>query len=97
MYYSFYKEDARTGLGAELAFEGAPVGYEEEDDVCLFEIQFYKAGTVSRGSYSYDEVDDARRIVPNQVPKRFFSEILYDIKRTTESNLGHDENWRSKR
>ncbi|SDY95754.1 DUF4132 domain-containing protein [Bacillus sp. 166amftsu] len=97
VYYSFYKEDARTGLGAELAFEGAPVGYEEEDEVCLFEIQFYKAGTVSRGSYSYDEVDDARRIVPKQVPERFFSEILYDIKRTTESNLGRDENWRSKR
>lgn len=97
VYYSFYKEDTRAGLGAELAFEGAPVGYEEEDDVCLFEIQFYKAGTVSRGSYSYDEVDDARRIVPKQVPERFFSEILYDIKRTTESNLGHDENWRSKR
>ncbi|PHB15863.1 DUF4132 domain-containing protein [Bacillus pseudomycoides] len=97
VYYSFYKEDTRTGLGAELAFEGAPVGYEEEDDVCLFEIQFYKAGTVSRGSYSYDEVDDARRIVPKQVPERFFSEILYDIKRTTESNLGRDENWRSKR
>lgn len=52
---------------------------------------------MSRGSYSYDEVDDARRIVPKQVPERFFSEILYDIKRTTESNLGHDENWRSKR
>ncbi|WP_242222999.1 DUF4132 domain-containing protein [Bacillus cereus group sp. BfR-BA-01380] len=97
VYHTFYKEDTRTGLGAELAFEGAPVGYEEEDDVCLFEIQFYKAGTVNRGSYSYDEVDDARRIVPKQVPERFFSEILYDIKRTTESNLGRDENWRSKR
>lgn len=75
MYYSFYKEDTRAGLGAELAFEGAPVGYEEEDDVCLFEIQFYKAGTVSRGSYSYDEVDDARRIVPKQVPERFLAKF----------------------
>lgn len=96
MYYTFYKEDTRTGLGAELAFEGSPVGYEE-DDVCLFEIQFYKAGTVNRGSYEYDEIDDARRLAPNQVPERFFSEILYDVSRASEPNLGLDENWRNKR
>ncbi|MDQ0243206.1 hypothetical protein J2S09_000742 [Bacillus fengqiuensis] len=95
-YDTFYKEDTRTGLGAELSFEGAPVGYEE-DDVCLFDIQFYKAGTVKRGSYEYDEIDDARRIVPKRVPERFFSEILYDVSRTAEPNLGYDENWRSKR
>lgn len=97
VYYTFYKEDTRAGLGAELAFEGAPVGYEGEEDVCVFEIQFYKAGTVSRGSYDYDEIDHERRVLPKQVSERFFSEILYDIKRATESNLGRDENWRSKR
>lgn len=95
-YDTFYKEDTRTGLGAELSFEGAPVGYEE-DDVCLFDIQFYKAGTVKRGSYEYDEIDDARRIAPKQVPERFFSEILYDVSRAAEPHLGYDENWRSKR
>lgn len=65
--------------------------------MCVFEIQFYKAGTVSRGSYDYDEIDHERRVLPKQVSERFFSEILYDIKRVTESNLGRDENWRSKR
>ncbi|PGT17722.1 DUF4132 domain-containing protein [Bacillus cereus] len=97
VYYTFYKEDTRAGLGAELAFEGAPVGYEGEEDVCVFEIQFYKAGTVSRGSYDYDEINHEKRVLPKQVSERFFSEILYDIKRATESNLGRDENWRSKR
>lgn len=95
-YDTFYKEDSRTGLGAELSFEGAPIGYEE-DDVCLFDIQFYKAGTVKRGSYEYDEIDDARRIAPKRVPERFFSEILYDVSRAAEPSLGFDENWRSKR
>ena len=27
---------------------------------------FYKAGTVKRGSYEYDEIDDERRIVPKR-------------------------------
>lgn len=97
VYYTFYKEDTRTGVGAELSFSGAPIGYEGEEDVCVFEIQFYKAGKVNRGSYEYDEIDDERRIVPKQVDKRFFSEMLYDVQLATDSNLGHNESWRSGR
>ncbi|OQR57156.1 DUF4132 domain-containing protein [Bacillus sp. CDB3] len=97
VYCTFYKEDIRTELGAQLSFSGAPIGYEGEEDVCVFEIQFYKAGTVNRGSYEYDEIDDERRIVPKQVDRRFFSEILYDVQLATESNLGHNESWRNKR
>ncbi|MES9700689.1 DUF4132 domain-containing protein [Bacillus sp. JJ927] len=97
VYYTFYKEDTRTGLGVQLSFSGAPIGYEDEEDVCVFDIQFYKAGTVNRGSYEYDEIDDERRIVPKEVDKRFFSEMLYDVQVATESNLGHNESWRNKR
>ena len=97
VYYTFYKEDTRTGVGAEFSFSGAPIGYEGEEDVCVFEIQFYKAGKVNRGSYEYDEIDDERRIVPKQVDKRFFSEMLYDVQLATDSNLGHNESWRSGR
>ncbi|EEM28079.1 TPA: MolR family transcriptional regulator [Bacillus thuringiensis] len=82
---------------AELSFSGAPIGYEDEEDVCVFDIQFYKAGTVNRGSYEYDEIDDERRIVPKEVDKRFFSEMLYDVQVATGANLGHNESWRSKR
>lgn len=92
-----YKEDTCNGLGAQLSFSGAPIGYEDEEDVCVFDIQFYKAGTVNRGSYEYDEIDDERRIVPKEVDKRFFSEMLYDVQVATGANLGHNESWRSKR
>ena len=34
------------------------------EDICVYDIEFYKAGTVNRGSYRYDEIDDERRIVP---------------------------------
>lgn len=97
VYYTFYKEDTRTGLGVQLSFSGAPIGYEDEEDVCVFDIQFYKAGTVKRGSYEYDEIDDERRIVPKEVDKRFFSEMLYNVQVATDSNLGHNESWRSER
>jgi hypothetical protein len=80
-----------------LSFSGAPIGYEDEEDGCVFDIQFYKAGTVNRGSYEYDEIDDERRIVPKEVDKRFFSEMLYDVQVATDSNLGHNESWRSER
>ncbi len=94
VYYTFYKEDTRTGLGAQLSFSGAPIGYEDEEDICVYDIEFYKAGTVNRGS---DEIDDERRIVPKEVDKYFFSEILYDVQVATDSNLGHNESWRNKR
>ncbi|HDR7786390.1 DUF4132 domain-containing protein [Bacillus cereus] len=97
VYYTFYKEDTRTGLGAQLSFSGAPIGYEDEEDICVYDIEFYKAGTVNRGSYEYDEIDDKRRIVPKEVDKYFFSEILYDVQLATDSNLGHNESWRNKR
>ncbi|HGA0512438.1 TPA: DUF4132 domain-containing protein [Bacillus pacificus] len=97
VYYTFYKEDTRTGLGAQLSFSGAPIGYEDEEDICVYDIEFYKTGTVNRGSYEYDEIDDERRIVPKEVDKYFFSEILYDVQLATDSNLGHNESWRNKR
>lgn len=52
---------------------------------------------MNRGSYEYDEIDDERRIVPKEVDKRFFSEMLYDVQVATDSNLGHNESWRSER
>lgn len=97
VYYTFYKEDTRTGLGAQLSFSGAPIGYEDEEDICVYDIKFYRVGTVNRGSYEYDEIDDESRIVPKQVDKRFFSEILYNVQLATDSNLGHNESWRNKR
>ena len=32
-----------------------------------------------------------------KVDKRFFSEMLYNVQVATDSNLGHNESWRSER
>lgn len=92
-YYQFYKEDEKIGMGTELQFDYLGVGYEDEETT-IYELTFYKANTVERGSYVYDEVTDENTIVPVKVPKRFFSEILYDVDRALEAKTGFAANWK---
>ncbi len=50
--YVFYKKILALDLGGtNCHFSGAPIGYEDEEDICVYDIEFYKAGTVNRGSY----------------------------------------------
>lgn len=92
-YYQFYKEDEKIGVGAELQFNYLGVGYEDEETT-IYELIFYKANTVERGSYVYDEVTDENTIEPVNVPRRFFSEILYDVDRALEAKTGFAANWK---
>ncbi len=94
-YYTFYREDASLSLGVELHFSGSYVGYETED-VTVYEARFYKAGTVKRGSYEYDEVTEDKGIDLDKVPARYFSEIVYQLEKATASSKEKDENWRQK-
>lgn len=79
-YNEFYKENRQIGIGAEITFDEYlgvyGLGYE---DVAVKTIEFYKAGSIERGSYVYDQVDDKRRIKPIDVPGRYYSEMVYDI------------------
>ena len=95
-YYNFYKEDSKIGIGAELQFSGVGVGYENED-VTVYEVIFYIAGTVKRGSYIYDNVGENNLLKPIDVAPRFFSEILYDVDRATVSKTGVKEDWKKDR
>lgn len=97
-YYNFYKEDRNHGIGASLEFSGTFVGAEAEgEEVTIYDITFYKSGTVERGSYIYDTVKEQDLIRPGQVPARLFSEILYNVDRALSAQIGVDENWKSKK
>lgn len=95
-YYQFYKEDEKIGIGVELSFEWLSVGYENEETT-IYELTFYRANTVERGSYIYDEIREGNIIVPSKVPERFFSEILYDVDRALEAKIGFIANWKLNR
>jgi len=96
VFYCFYREDRDLGIGAELRFSGTAVGYDDGENVTVYDAVFY-TGTVNRGSYVYDTVP-AEQIVPlGRVPERYFSEIVHQLTRATASSTETNENWKSER
>ena len=87
----FYREDITKriknenntfllGNAVSLKFSGMYVGYEApEEEVTIEGVRFYKLGSVKRGSYVYDEPDDARSFKLETVKPRYFSEILAQL------------------
>ena len=82
-YFTFYKEDGE--LGVELEFSGASVGYEE--DVTVYGVRFYKAGTVERGSYVYDTIKEEHLYSLCEVKERYVSEIMWQLTKATVSSV----------
>lgn len=81
-FYTFYREDGK--LGAELHFSGTYIGGQNEE-VTIEDVRFYPAGTIERGSYVYDEADDKKALLLEQVPPRYFSEIILQLSKVTAS------------
>ena len=90
---TYYREDAEVGIGVELHFSGTYVGGLGED-VTIYDVRFYKAGTVARGSYGYDEADGEKAYFLRDVPPRYFSEIVLQLTRATASSKERDEGWK---
>lgn len=82
LFYTFYREDGK--LGAELHFSGTYIGGQNEE-VTIEDVRFYPAGTIERGSYVYDEADDKKALLLEQVPPRYFSEIILQLSKVTAS------------
>ena len=83
MYFTFYREDGKWG--AELEFSGCYVA-DENEEITVFGLNFYRAGTVKRGSYVYDKIEEQNHYKPDQVQPRYFSEIVYQLTRATASS-----------
>lgn len=77
-FYTYYREDAELGLGVELHFSGSYVGGSYED-VTVYDARFYRAGTIKRGSYQYDEADEDKAFRMGDIPARYFSEIVWQL------------------
>lgn len=83
VYDTFYREDGE--MGVELEFSGCFVG-DENEEVTVYGAQFYKAGTVKRGSYVYDKVKEQHRYRLSEVSPRYFSEIVLQLTKATASS-----------
>ncbi len=75
---TYYREDAELGLGVELHFSGSYVGGSYED-VTVYDARLYRAGTIKRGSYQYDEADEDKAFRMGDIPARYFSEIVWQL------------------
>jgi len=98
-FYTYYREDASLGLGAELHFSGSFVGsgVMGGEEVTVYDVRFYKAGTIERGSYCYDEVEGEKQIPLKEIPPRYFSEIVWQLTKATASSRERNEKWKEKR
>ncbi len=90
---TYYREDAELGMGVELHFSGNAIGGYYET-VTLYDARFYKAGTVARGSYVYDEADKNKAYRLKDVPPRYFSEMVLQIALAAASSEERDEYWK---
>ena len=95
-FYCFWREDRELGIGAELRFSGTAVGYDDGENVTVYDAVFY-TGTVNRGSYVYDTVCEEQTVALGDVPARYYSEIVHQLTRATASSTATNENWKSER
>ena len=72
-------------MGVELEFSGCFVG-DENEEVTVYGAQFYRAGTVQRGSYVYDVIKKENLYSLGDVSPRYFSEIVLQLTRATVSS-----------
>ncbi len=93
---TYYREDASVGLGAELHFSGSFVGSGSMggEEITVYDVRFYKAGTIERGSYCYDEAKGDKQLPLKEIPPRYFSEIVWQMTKATASSKERVEDWK---
>lgn len=96
-FYTFYREDITKridmgngvikyeGNAVELTFSRMYVAGDDEN-VSIEKVRFYEPGTVERGSYVYDEVDDKKSFKLDEVNPRYFSEIVAQLEVILKTN-----------
>ena len=93
-FYDFYREDGE--IGVDLSFSGSFVG-DPSETVTLYDAVFYRAGTVARGSYVYDEPTGENIFLLDEVDPRYFSEIVYQLQKASASSEERDMDWKKNR
>lgn len=81
-FYNYYRNDGK--YGAELAFSGSSVGYENED-VTVHHLYFYRLEGAAHGGFRKEN-----RCRAGEVPPRYFSEILLQTARAVEPRMKED-------
>ena len=52
---------------------------DANEEVTVYDARFYRAGTIERGSYVYDEADKDKSLFLRDIPARYFSEVVWPL------------------
>ena len=75
----------------EVNFSGASVGYNEEEDITVYDAAFYHPNQCSWG---YGCVKRESRLPLGEIPPRYYSEIVLQLEKATASSARRNENWK---
>lgn len=76
-YDIYYREDKDAGLSVELHTSGnTPF---DNMEIKLYGIRFFEAGTFDWETHEYDEKDEDQAIALQDIPPRYFSEVVRQI------------------
>lgn len=85
-YYDiYYREDKDAGLCVELHTSGNTLFECDMVEITLRGARFYKAGTFDWENHTYDEADEEKAIALQDIPARYFSEVILQM---TEAACG---------
>ena len=90
-FYTFYREIGDIGI--EITFSGCYVSPDPTEAITVGQVVFYKAGSIKRGSYVYDEVKKEDAFKLGDISARLFSEMVYDVTNATLTSTGKNERW----
>ena len=97
VYYLFYRVDSDAGYAVDLYFSGSYIG-DENDEVTVYDAAFYPFESYFQHSYSCAEEErDKTALRLDEIPVRYFSEIVYQLTKATASSTETDANWRKNR
>jgi hypothetical protein len=91
-FYTFYREIGEIGM--QLNFNGMYVVPDVTDEITIGQVGFYKANSINRGSYVYDEIKKEDIIPLRDIAPRLFSELVLDVENATATFSETDENWK---
>lgn len=92
-YNTYYRKDVEIDMGVELHFSGSCVGWHQ-GDVTVYDVRFYKAKSIGFGSYGYMDADKKDAYLLQNVPSRYFSEIVRQLTKATVSSDERDTDWK---
>jgi hypothetical protein len=77
-YSGLYIEFEELEHGAQISADELYIGMEE-DEVTVRALRFYKSGTITRGSYVYDDIDASNSVSLGQVSPKFLNAVMTQL------------------